>query len=164
MRLKGAARKRNILAAGSLAAAAVLGAAPAAHAVDDTANLYSAEACKVPGASGFKFHIFFQSGQNGSYRNIGYAVYNFDDVPDGVAGARTPLTFCEKVGASGAWPGSGLRIKNNAASGENEHYKYMARVYFNSGYKGAQDVMAPYQHIDRFRHVYNQNASFQFTG
>ncbi|WP_432158345.1 MULTISPECIES: hypothetical protein [unclassified Streptomyces] len=54
-------------------------------------------------------------------------------------------------------------MKNNAASGENFHYKYTARVYFRSGYKGAQDAMAPYQHIDRFPHVYNNNASFQFT-
>lgn len=36
-------------------------------------------------------------------------------------------------------------------------------MYYNSGYKGAQDVMAPYQHIDQFGNVYNENASFQWT-
>ncbi|SED22372.1 hypothetical protein SAMN05428945_4236 [Streptomyces sp. 2224.1] len=67
------------------------------------------------------------------------------------------LLFCN----SGSCSGKG--IKNNAASGENSHYKYLARVYCNSGYKGAQDVIGPYQYIDRFPHVYNQNASFQWT-
>ncbi|MFE5741321.1 hypothetical protein [Streptomyces celluloflavus] len=142
-------------------ATAVLIATPAA--ADDTDNLYSPQACKNPSSSTFKFHIYYNSGQNGAYRNIGYSIYDFNDAPDGVVGAQTPLTFCVINGASAPWPGSGLKIKNNAASGENEHYKYKARVYFNSGYKGAQDVMAPYQHIDRFRNVYNNNASFNWT-
>ncbi|MGW4020308.1 hypothetical protein [Streptomyces sp. NPDC005009] len=120
------------------------------------------EACKPPSSSKFKFHIYYNSGMNGSYRNIGYAVYNFDDVPDGVVGVTSPLRFCE-MGASAPWPGSNQRIKNNAASGENDHYKYYAHVYYYSGYKGNQDVMAPYQHIARFTKVYNENASFRFT-
>lgn len=149
------------MASGLLAVAAVMGVAPSANAVDDTLNLYSPEACKSPHSSGFKFHIFYNSGQGGAYRNIGYSVYNFDSVPDGVDGVTTPLRFCE-IGASAPWPGSGQRIKNNAASGENEHYKYWAHVYYYSGYKGAKDSMAPYQHIDQFRNVYNENASFQW--
>ncbi|WP_051852364.1 hypothetical protein [Streptomyces aureocirculatus] len=142
-------------------AAAVLITSPAA--AGETDNLYSAEACKSPGVSKFKFHIWYNSGQNGSYRNIGYSIYDFNDAPDGVVGAHSALTFCVKNGASAPWPGSGLKVKNNGAAGENEHHKYKARVYVNSGYKGAQDVMAPYQHIDRFRHVYNNNASFKWS-
>ncbi|MFI1435286.1 hypothetical protein [Streptomyces lydicus] len=141
-------------------ATALLVSSPATAATtvhDDTDNLYSAEACKIPGKSKFDFHIYYNSAQSGAWRNIGYSVYNFADVPDGVVGATSPLPFCN----SGA--GAGQGIKNNAASGENSHYKYMARVYFNSGFKGAQDAMAPYQHIDQFVHVFNQNASFQWT-
>jgi hypothetical protein len=83
--------------------------------------------------------------------------------PDAIDSQITPLDFCELLDADGVWPGSGLAIKNDAASGENDHYEYYARVYYNSGYKGAQDVMAPYQHIDRFVNVYNEDASFQWT-
>ncbi|MEV0281698.1 hypothetical protein AB0I22_35665 [Streptomyces sp. NPDC050610] len=79
-----------------------------------------------------------------------------------MVGVTTPLRFCQ-LGVSNPWPGSNQKIKNNAASGENDHPRFKARVFFNSGYKGAQDVMKPYQHINRFSHVYNQNASFQFT-
>lgn len=129
---------------------------------DDAENLFSMEACgELPGRSQFKLTIWYNSGQNGSYRNIGYSVYDFNAVRPG-DGHAYPLKFC-MLGASNPWPGSGQKIKNNAASGENFHHKYKARIYFHSGYKGAQDVMAPYQHIDRFRNVYNENASFQWT-
>ncbi|MFH8553291.1 hypothetical protein ACH4FE_06585 [Streptomyces celluloflavus] len=136
-----------------------LGAGPAAWASsEDDSNLHSMEACAAPSISAFKLHMHYNSGQNGAYRNIGYSVYDFDRVqPGGSDPGAYPLTYCP--GGSG----TGQHIKNNAASGENEHYKYWARVYYNSGYKGAQDVMAPYQHIDQFRNVYNENASFQWT-
>lgn len=127
--------------------------------MDDTLNLYSPEACKTPGASTFKFHIYYNSGEAGAYRNIGYSVWNFADVPDGVVGAASPLKFCPSGGA----PGSNQNIKNNAASGENDHYKYYAKVCFYSGFRGPCDVMAAYQHIDRFPNVYNENASFEWT-
>ena len=145
------------------AAALVLSVAvaPAAMA-DDMDNLQSMQACSVlPYRSAFKFHIYYNSGENGSWRNIGYSVYDFDALRPGDGHAQ-PLLFC-RLGASAPWPGSGQRIKNNAASAENDHNKYWARVYYHSGYKGAQDVMAPYQHIDRFPHVYNNNASFKWT-
>ncbi|MFM9371856.1 hypothetical protein [Streptomyces sp. Da 82-17] len=129
----------------------------------DDANLHSMEACESKSTSSFKFHIHYNSGQQGSYRNIGYSVYDFDAIrPGGSDPGSYALRFCT-FGVSNPWPGSGQRIKNNAASGENDHYKYTARVYYNSGYKGAQDAMAPYQHIDRFVNVYNENASFRWT-
>jgi hypothetical protein len=131
--------------------------AQAANPAGDMLNLQSMEACYQPGTTAFKYN----SAQGGSWRNVLYPVYNFDELRPGDGHAH-PLKFCN-VGASSPWPGSLQRVKNNAASGENFHYKYTARVYFNSGYKGAQDVMSPYQHIDRFKNVYNENASFQFT-
>ncbi len=129
----------------------------------DEENIMSAEVCKDPYRSKFKLHLYYNSGQGGSYRNIGYSVYDFSAVRIGGSDPTVHvMRFCQ-LGASSPWPGSGQRLKNNAASGENEHYKYTARVYFNSGYKGAQDTMAPHQHIDQFRHVKNNNASFRWT-
>ncbi|MFI6403262.1 hypothetical protein [Streptomyces sp. NPDC050548] len=149
------------LAGATAALALSVALAPAATA-DDVDNLQSMQACSVsPSRSTFKFHIYYNSGENGSWRNVGYSVYDFDALRPGDGHAH-PLVFC-LLGASAPWPGSGQHIKNNAASAENDHYKYWARVYYHSGYKGAQDVMAPYQHIDRFPHVYNNNASFQWT-
>ncbi|TKT03590.1 hypothetical protein [Streptomyces lasalocidi] len=150
-----------VLSAALLASALAVIAAPTAQA-DDFDNLYSEQVCNENwGGSSFKFHIWYNSGQNGSFRNIGSSVYDFNALRPG-DGHAYPLKFCN-FGASSPWPGSGQNIKNNAASGENDHYKYTARVFFYSGYKGAQDVMAPYQHIDQFRNVYNNNASFQWT-
>lgn len=150
-------------AASSAAVALALVGAPAAQAnpAGDDLNLHSMEACEQPGRSDFKFTLWYNSGQGGSWRNMRYSVYNFDVLRPGDGHAH-PMKFCG-IGGSSPWPGSLHRVKNSAASGENFHYKYTARVYFKSGYKGAQDVMAAYQHIDRFRNVYNDNASFQFT-
>ncbi|WP_406461360.1 hypothetical protein OHB07_06110 [Streptomyces sp. NBC_00111] len=151
----------KILLTGTISIAALSLGTTTASATNDDANYF--EGCSNPDTSGFKFKIHYNSGQNGAYRYIGYAVYNFDaiDVTDGNP-QGVPLKFCVTGGSAPA-PGSGQRIKNNAASAENFHYKYMARVYFSSGYKGAQDVMGPGQHIDQFRNVYNENASFQWT-
>lgn len=131
----------------------------------DTLNLgeSSEVLCGDPSSSPFNFHIYYNSAEAGAYRNIGYSVYDFDALRPG-DGHAYPLTFC-RLGVSAPWPGSGQHIKNNAASADNTHYKYMAWVYFNSGYKGdaGKDSIGPYQHVDQFRYVYNQNASFQWT-
>ncbi|WP_393077959.1 hypothetical protein [Streptomyces sp. LN704] len=154
-------RAMGVLAGAAAALFISVSAAPVAQA-DDGDNLLSMEACaELPSSSDFKFHIYYNSGENGAWRNIGYSVYDFDALRPGDGHAH-PLRFC-MLGASSPWPGSGKNIKNNAASAENDHHSYWARVYFHSGYKGAQDVMAPYQHIDRFRNVYNENASFRWT-
>lgn len=122
--------------------------APSAQADGNTDNIFSIEVCKDPYASKFKLHLYYNSGQGGAYRNIGYSVYDFSSVKIGGSDPTVHvMRFC-KLGVSNPWPGSGQPVKNNSASGENEHYKYTARVYFNSGYKGAQDVMGPGQHID----------------
>ncbi|MET9518249.1 hypothetical protein [Streptomyces sp. NPDC002994] len=159
MRLLGRATALTAMAAALFVTNA--GAASAANPGNDADTLQSMEACKEPGYSKFKFTLWYNSGQNGAYRNMHHAIYNFDALRPG-DGADHPLKYCSG-GVSSPWPGSLQRVKNNAAAGENFHYKYMARVYYNSGYKGSQDVMGPYQHIDQFRNVYNNNASFQFT-
>ncbi|MBM7054300.1 MULTISPECIES: hypothetical protein [Streptomyces] len=157
---------KRILATSIISFTAVFGvmvAAPTASAdVIDYENLYSSEGCKEPTPSKFKFHIYFNSGMDGSYRNIGYSVYDFDRLkPGGSDPGAYPLRFCI-IGASGT-PGAGQKIKNNAASAENDHYKYKARVHFYSGYTGPKDVMNPGQTIARFRYVYNENASFSWA-
>lgn len=125
------------------------------------ANIWDPAACSDPDPSDFKFHIYYNSGEAGAYRNIGYAVYDFDAIYT-TDKSYHALTFCE-LGVSRPWPGSGQHIKNNAASGDNTHYKYTARVYQRSGYWGNQDAMGPMQHHDQFLKVYNDNASFQWT-
>ncbi|BFO16067.1 hypothetical protein SHKM778_24550 [Streptomyces sp. KM77-8] len=158
-------RTRLALSGVCTAIALVLSTGGTAHANADDSNLFSIEACgDIPGRSAFKFTIHYNSGQNGAWRNIGYSVYDFNALkPGGSSSTVYKLKFCSTGGASSPPAGAGTNIKNNAASGENFHYKYWARVYFRSGHKGAQDVMAPYQHIDRFRNVYNDNASFKWT-
>ncbi|MEV8534088.1 hypothetical protein [Streptomyces sp. NPDC051211] len=108
--------------------------------------------------------MYYNSGQGGAYRNIGYSVYNFDQLWNGnnAPGGGEKLRFCN-LGASKPWPGSGQPVKNNAASGTNEHPKYKAQVHFHSGWTGPKDVMNPFQHIDQFRYVYNENASFSWA-
>lgn len=156
---------RTTLSGVCAAVALTLSMPGSAHAGSgDDANLHSMEACQEwPSSSAFKFHIYYNSGMNGSWRNIGYSVWDFNAVrPGGSDPGAYPLKFCQ-IGASSPWPGSGQRIKNNAASAENDHYKYMANVHYNSGYKGPADIMGPGQSIARFRNVYNENASFEWT-
>lgn len=157
-------RSISILASIGVAATFLITTATQTQAVElwmETDNVLSPEACNNSDTSGFKFHIYYNSGLNGSYRNIGYDVTNFD-VQRVFESADQPLKFCI-LGVSSPWPGSGQHIKNNAASGWNSHYTYSAHVYYNSGFKGVQDIIGPYQAIDRFVNVYNENASFQWT-
>ncbi|MFJ5548680.1 hypothetical protein [Streptomyces sp. NPDC093225] len=148
---------------GALAALGVLFAAPTAQADQfDSWNLYQMDACYKPWESGFKFHLWFNSGQNGTWRNVGYSVYDFDALWPGDGHAH-PMRFCSIPLGSTYLAGSGKNVKNNGASGQNDHDSYWANVYYSSGYKGPKDVMAPYQHIDRFVNVYNDNASFKWS-
>ncbi|GAA4561524.1 hypothetical protein ACFYN9_38325 [Streptomyces collinus] len=146
------------------ALAAVFTMSPNAQALDgDHHNLYSPSACDDHWRSAFSFHIFFNSNLKGSYRNIGYSVYDFGSLKAGAGDPNHyPLRFCQ-MGASAPWPGSNQKIKNNAASARNDHYKYIGRVYYRSGYKGAQDVLSPNETIGKFSKVYNENASFKWT-
>lgn len=145
------------------AAATALVMTPSAYADGMTPNTgyenqWSPEVCKDPGSSGFKFALYFNSNFKGSYRNIGYSVWDFADERMGGApqAGLQPLRYCS-IGASSPWPGSGQNIKNNAASANNRHSSYVAHVYFNRGYKGAVDWVYGGRNLTN---TYNNNASF----
>lgn len=126
------------------------------------ANSDATLACKTPQESTFKFAIYYNSGLAGSWRTIGYNVYDFDWVryqPHQSA----PLRFCGS-GAGTPPAGFGKNIKNNAATGDNRHYKYWANVHYNSGYSGPKDSLSPYNDtLYQFVYVYNENASFSWS-
>ncbi|WP_158717030.1 hypothetical protein [Streptomyces rimosus] len=160
--MKNSKRSARLVTCGAIGAAIIGGlGAPAAYAGENEAsNLQSMETCsKSPGSSAFKFHLFYNSGHTGAFRNIGYAVYDFGHVyigagdPDG----GNPLRFCP--GGTGA----GKSVKNNAASASNTHSKYSATVYFNSGYKGASDRLGAGSFMSRLKNTYNNNASFRWS-
>nr|MDT0519989.1 hypothetical protein [Streptomyces sp. DSM 41633] len=140
--------------AAAAAAAATLLIAPSAHAgsPEDEANYWHKDICVDPGYGDFKFTLFYNSNFMGSYRNMGYNVYDF--------GGPRPLTFCQ-LGASAPHPGSGQNIKNNAASAKNFHATYVADVYYNSGFKGAVDDVAWGRNLN---YTKNNNASFRWRG
>ena len=70
----------------------------------------SVQICKDTSVSKFKLHLFYNSGQGGSYRNIGYSVYDFSAVKIGGSDPTVHvLKFC-KLGVSSPWPGSGQRL------------------------------------------------------
>jgi hypothetical protein len=130
------------------------------HTDDDT--LFDSWGCYDPYKSEFPFTIYYNSNLKGAYRNLKYGVYDFNALhPGGSDPSYHALKFCY-VGASSPWPGSGQPIKNNAASARNDHYKYVAHVYYNSGYRGAQDILNPYESRAQFVNVYNENASFRY--
>jgi hypothetical protein len=119
-----------------------------------TANQLSPNACSASQASSeYKFAIYYNSNFGGSYRNIGYNVWNFADerIEGAAQGGLQPLKFCH--GGNGAGQG----IKNNAASAKNKHATYWAVVYYNSGYKGASDAISRDMNLSQTK---NQNASF----
>ncbi|WP_431954880.1 hypothetical protein [Actinacidiphila sp. bgisy167] len=129
---------------------------------NDDETLMNTAACADQYSSEFPFHIFYNSNLGGSYRNLKYGVYDFDALRlGGSTSTAQPLKFC-MLGVSSPWPGSGQKIKNNAASARNDHYKYVARVYYFSGYNGPEDVLNPYESRARFTSVYNENASFRY--
>jgi hypothetical protein len=147
-----------------MSVSAILAVTAAPAQANDFENIFNPLACEDHRRSGeFAFHIFYNSNVGGAYRNIGYAVWDFDAVKAGGSDPSSqPLRFCT-IGASNPWPGSGQRIKNNAASARNDHDRYLARVFYHSGYRGVYDQLNPYETRPRFRNVYNENASFKWA-
>ncbi|MEU5048236.1 hypothetical protein [Streptomyces sp. NPDC021096] len=153
-------RRAQIIASTAAAVVSVgLFAAPAAHADwQEDENFHSTESCKPLGVSQFKLHMWFNSGQNGAHRAVGYSIYDFGNGHPVGNASGIPMMFCNYGGA-----GSGKSVKNAVASAENDHGSYMARIYTRSGWYGDQDPIAPYQHLDRLNKTYNDNASFKWT-
>ncbi|MEU3404927.1 hypothetical protein ABZ766_13400 [Streptomyces sp. NPDC006670] len=128
----------------------------------DFANADPERACKLINDSEFKFAIYYGSGQTGSWRTIGFNVYDFASVQASWDLKYHPLWFCG-TGAGTPPRGYSQEIKNNAASGDNWHYKYWARIHYNRGYGGPRDELAPLNDTQyRFNYVYNENASFSW--
>ncbi|WP_282204356.1 hypothetical protein [Kitasatospora fiedleri] len=147
---------RTLLLGGATAILVGLVAAPAAQANTAFENQWSPEACKSNVDSGFKFTLWYNSSYAGTYRNIGWSVYDFSDENEGgTAHGAQPLNYCN-TGAAG----SGQGIKNNAASAQNRNTGLSAKVYYNSGYRGAVDVLTPFSSWFQLKNTYNENASF----
>lgn len=150
-------RKLTVIAGCALASLLLSPGAAQAHPHDHD-NLRSAEACANVWESDFKMTLYYNSYLRGAWRNVGYSVYDFDHLhPGGSNPSYYPLEFC----AYGS--GAGQRVKNNSAGARNKHYKYTARIYYNSGYKGTQDALPPVTTRPKFVNVYNENASFLWT-
>ncbi|MFG2813779.1 hypothetical protein [Streptomyces sp. NPDC048410] len=142
--------KRVFTAAAAAAAIGIVGTTPA-FADNDYDNYWFG--CNYDSSNTFKFRLYYNSNLGGDYRNIGYAVYDFDSVANGTS--HGPLTYCGFKSA-----GSGQHVKNNAASARNTHSTYTGVLYYNSGYKGAADYV--WGTVNQLDATYNQNASFQW--
>lgn len=57
--------------------------------------------------------------------------------------------------------GKGQAVKNNSASVANFHSSRNARVYYNSNYAGANDLVPKYTKI-QLTNTYNDNASYKW--
>lgn len=145
-------------AAVSVSAAALIAfTTPQAGAVDtDVLNLTSSEACEQIGSK-FDMTFYYNSGLKGSWRKVGYAVYDMNNLRL-TSSQFAPLEYCPGFGA-----GSGQKVKNNSASGWNDHDRCDAAVYYNSGFKGKRDVVPSNDAVSRWKNVYNENASFQWV-
>ncbi len=88
--------------------------------------------------------LFYNSNQQGAKKSFGGKVHNFIDYRFEGPGA-----------------GSGLTVKNNAASITNGTDNWVT-VYFNSNYAGNRDWVHPYSY-GRLRYTYNNNASFDYS-
>ncbi len=143
--------KRAVTAAAIAAAVSAATVTPASAAGDFDNYWFG---CNYESSNTFKFRIFYNSNLAGDYRNIGYAVYDFDSVANGTSAG--PLTYCTFRSA-----GSGQRVKNNAASARNTHATYTGALYYNSGYKGATDYI--WGTVNQLEATYNENASFNWV-
>ncbi|CAM3285266.1 hypothetical protein NODU109028_09260 [Nocardioides dubius] len=93
-----------------------------------------------------EFGFYYNSGCNGSMsdfatRKADLAGYKF---LSGGAGQNTP-------------------VKNNSACAANARSTQNARVYFNSNYLGANDLI-PADQYGNLTNTYNENASFRWLG
>ncbi|MCX3061897.1 hypothetical protein [Streptomyces beihaiensis] len=145
-------KKAATAAALTAAIGVCMAATPASAASGDYNNYWFG--CNYDSSNTFKFRIFYNSDLAGDYRNIGYAVYDFDAVEDGTS--RSPLKYCGFRSS-----GKGQHVKNNAASARNTHSTYTGVLYYNSGYKGAADYV--WGNVNKLDATYNNNASFKWV-
>ncbi|TYC71915.1 hypothetical protein [Streptomyces sp. CB01881] len=123
-------------------------------------NHQSPDACADHVTSGFKFTLWYNSSYAGAHRNFGTPVNDFGDEPYGGSDPHTepePLYFCPDQGS-----GSGVDVKNNAASAQNRGTRSNAVVFYNSWMNGARDTLTPMSSWFRLKATYNNNASFDW--
>jgi hypothetical protein len=133
---------RKILA--PLATAVLATTTFAATAAADTATGGSARSALDGSCQSGEFCLYYNSGHAGSFTDFALGVKDFSTV---------------RFIADGA--GKGELVKNNAASACNKDDNLTARVYFNSGWKGDYDSIAPGT-CRNLSKTYNENASFQW--
>lgn len=126
-------RATAAVAATILSSALLTGLAPAASAGEHDG-----------GCDGLELCLYYNSGQAGAMHDFRYRISDF-----------APYRFL------GSGNGSGLSVKNNAASARNRDGYFTARVYFNSGYAGPADDVAPLT-ARNLGDTYNDNASFNW--
>lgn len=120
-------------AATILTSVLVTGVTPPASASEHDGGCHSLELC-----------LYYNSGQAGALHDFRYRVSDF-----------APYRFL------GSGKGSGVTVKNNAASASNRDGYFTARVYFNSGYAGPADDVPPLAKRN-LGDTYNDNASFNW--
>ncbi|MFE0774517.1 hypothetical protein [Streptomyces sp. NPDC058861] len=149
---------QSTLGATIVAASLNIGTPSAFAAFEDRENMFSSQVCASPGSSTFKFKLYYHSWLEGAYRNFGYSVWSFQRLEDGVGSVQDPVAYC-----AGTGDGSGKAVKNNAASSKNAHASYSAQIFYNTGFKGAKDILPPLSSVSRLTNTYNNNASFNWS-
>ncbi|MFC0438167.1 peptidase inhibitor family I36 protein [Kutzneria buriramensis] len=90
--------------------------------------------------------LYFNSNYQGAVAGFEFAVYDF-------AGYNF----------RGPGNGAGQPVKNNAASDYNNDPNCTVWVWYNHGYQGPADAIAPQRGLPQLQHTYNQNASQSWT-
>lgn len=121
------------VAAVVLSSSLLTGLAPAASAGEHDGRCDGLELC-----------LYYNSGQRGASHDFRYKVTSFGS-----------FVFL------GHGDGAGRAVKNHAASAWNRDGYFTARVYFNSGYAGPADDVAPLTERN-LGDTYNDNASFNW--
>jgi surface antigen len=129
---------QTMVAVTGLTAAAILGLAAPAQAADRDGTCDTGEFC-----------YYYNSNNGGSISDFADSVSDY--------GTSQPTCYDFK----GPGNGQGQCIKNNAASAWNRSTKTV-RVYYNTGYAGQYQDVAPGAKGNLNSTLYNQNASHQF--
>ncbi|MGW1198848.1 hypothetical protein ACWD4B_23880 [Streptomyces sp. NPDC002536] len=82
----------------------------------------------------FRFAFYYHSDYKGASVFVGHPIYDLKSISVGAGNTYPPLRYCEGTG-----DGAGQQVANNAASAYNWFEGYCATVYYNQGYRGAQD-------------------------
>ncbi|MGW1198847.1 hypothetical protein ACWD4B_23875 [Streptomyces sp. NPDC002536] len=133
-------RLASVLTGAVAAAALSVAASPAFAEGDPTGEstynnnltVLSMEKC-AEHSEDFRFRFYYHSDYKGAWVNVGHPIYDLKAIGQG-DGSYPALYFC-----GGTGDGAGQQVANNAASAYNWFNAYCGTVYYNHGYRGAQD-------------------------